>query len=440
MVLKQIFSIKNIKIDIFVLSLSFGLGLGSIDYSFASQPVSQKKIESCVHRLPAANKDKDQYLTLGIVISLTKGGFTALEKKRGYDIAVAQINRVGGVVAGNKRYLLKAKYLDDAKNKIRAAKMARSLINSGVDYMIGPYGSTLTNVVASVTEKFCMPLVHSAAKTTLFKQGRKYQFGVSATFDKYFVGVMEIIKIFDQRRQITRKSSKNIAAIILNNDAAKEVMIPVLKMAKKQNIKIYPYYKVRRFSKDVIKSFLEKVKRTKPYGILAFGGRGGIRPLVNAISATGTHVPLLAVTHCGGSAIEDRGSHYEYILCPTQWTGASKNTDNYFGSNVGFQIEYELAYGLSPSYWAASGAASILVLADAIKRAGGISRQKVRTALLQTQGLKTFFGEVRFDATGRNIAKNMNLLQLQHGRFRLVWPHKSPTQKIIYPAPQWKNR
>ena len=102
MVLKQIFSIKNIKIDIFVLSLSFGLGLGSIDCSFASQPVSQKKIESCVHRLPAANKDKDQYLTLGIVISLTKGGFTALEKKRGYDIAVAQINRVGGVVAGNK--------------------------------------------------------------------------------------------------------------------------------------------------------------------------------------------------------------------------------------------------------------------------------------------------------------------------------------------------
>ena len=60
MVLKQIFSIKNIKIDIFVLSLSFGLGLGSIDCSFASQPVSQKKIESCVHRLPAANKDKDQ--------------------------------------------------------------------------------------------------------------------------------------------------------------------------------------------------------------------------------------------------------------------------------------------------------------------------------------------------------------------------------------------
>jgi branched-chain amino acid transport system substrate-binding protein len=79
------------------------------------------------------------------------------------------------------------------------------------------------------------------------------------------------------------------------------------------------------------------------------------------------------------------------------------------------------------------------VFADAIERAGSLDREKVRDALAKTD-LMTFFGPVKFDATGKNVAKSMVMYQVQHEKYVVVAPAKWATAKPIYPAPAWDKR
>jgi len=47
---------------------------------------------------------------------------------------------------------------------------------------------------------------------------------------------------------------------------------------------------------------------------------------------------------------------------------------------------------------------------------------------------------VKFDATGKNIAKSMVLTQVQAGKYVLVAPTKWAAAPAIIPAPGWDKR
>ncbi len=52
----------------------------------------------------------------------------------------------------------------------------------------------------------------------------------------------------------------------------------------------------------------------------------------------------------------------------------------------------------------------------------------------------TFYGPLRFDQSGKNIAKSMVLYQVQDGKFKVVAPGKWASSKVAYPAPAWARR
>jgi branched-chain amino acid transport system substrate-binding protein len=94
---------------------------------------------------------------------------------------------------------------------------------------------------------------------------------------------------------------------------------------------------------------------------------------------------------------------------------------------------------LRPPYQAAESAAAVLVYADAFARAGSFDTKAVRDALAATD-MQTFYGNVKFDDTGKNIAKPMVLYQVQKGEFRVVAPSKWASSEVVYPAPTWDKR
>jgi branched-chain amino acid transport system substrate-binding protein len=100
---------------------------------------------------------------------------------------------------------------------------------------------------------------------------------------------------------------------------------------------------------------------------------------------------------------------------------------------------FKQAFNYDPPYQAAESTASVEVFADAIERAGSLDKDKVRDALAKTD-MMTFFGPVKFDATGKNIAKSMVMYQVQHEKYMVVAPAKWATAKPIYPAPTWAER
>ena len=76
-------------------------------------------------------------------------------------------------------------------------------------------------------------------------------------------------------------------------------------------------------------------------------------------------------------------------------------------------------------YQAAQSAAAVHVFADAFKRAQSLDPEKVRDAIAATE-LETFYGPVKFDEPGRNIAKPMVLTQVQGGKYVVVFPANRP--------------
>lgn len=113
--------------------------------------------------------------------------------------------------------------------------------------------------------------------------------------------------------------------------------------------------------------------------------------------------------------------------------------DDVFGSAADYAKAFEAKYGYVPPYQAAESSASVLTFVDAFKRAGSFEPDAVRDALAATD-METFFGNIKFDETGKNIAKPMALRQIQNGEYVVVAPSKWAAGEMIYPRPMWADR
>ncbi|HHK73850.1 MAG TPA: amino acid ABC transporter substrate-binding protein, partial [Rhizobiales bacterium] len=113
--------------------------------------------------------------------------------------------------------------------------------------------------------------------------------------------------------------------------------------------------------------------------------------------------------------------------------------DDYFGSAGDYAALFKKTYGYAPPYQAAESTAAVLTFVDAFKRAGSLDQAKVRDALAATD-MQTFYGNIKFDETGKNIAKPMVLFQVLDGKFQVVAPTKWAAAKAVIPRPKWSER
>jgi branched-chain amino acid transport system substrate-binding protein len=77
-------------------------------------------------------------------------------------------------------------------------------------------------------------------------------------------------------------------------------------------------------------------------------------------------------------------------------------------------------------------------LADALSRAGGADREKLRDAIAATN-MTTVIGPVRFrpDGTGEVTVFFQQWLK---GKQELIWPKEFATASFAYPAPPFSQR
>jgi branched-chain amino acid transport system substrate-binding protein len=98
-----------------------------------------------------------------------------------------------------------------------------------------------------------------------------------------------------------------------------------------------------------------------------------------------------------------------------------------------YYSNYLKRFGSETEYHGAEAYASIQVLADALKRAKGMTRQDVREALAKTN-LMTAFGPVRFTSYDTKSQQNSlptYLVQWQAGVLETVWPKIVATKPYV---------
>lgn len=84
-----------------------------------------------------------------------------------------------------------------------------------------------------------------------------------------------------------------------------------------------------------------------------------------------------------------------------------------------FVEKYEKKYGTKPMAVAATGYDALMLVADAIQRAGSTDQQAIRDALATTKDYQGVSGKITFDQY-RDPSKSIVLLRIQNGQFKFI--------------------
>ena len=378
----------------------------------------------------------DDVIALGAAISLTgKYALNGANTKNGYDLAVRQINDQGGVDIGGKPHKLEIRYYDDESTPARAIELVERLIQDDeIKYILGPYSSGLTKAIMPIVERHKVPMVEAnGAARELFTKGNRYTFAVLSTSDQYLTPAIELatqnaVKLGKTPQELT------LAMATENDPFAQDVRAGVLADAERHGINCVIDDQLPP-ELNTMSVTLTKVKALKPDILAVSGHEKGALTAATQIEGLDVNVPVIALTHCDSAQLAKKlPKAAEYVFCAEQWNHTLRYRGELFGSAAEFAELFEKVYGYEAPYQAAQSAAAVYVFADAFARAQSLDPEKVRDAIAATD-LTTFYGPIKFDATGKNIAKPMILTQIVDGKYVVVYPEKWATGKPVIPRP-----
>ena len=273
----------------------------------------------------------------------------------------------------------------------------------------------------------------NGASRSLFNKGYKYLFAVLSTSEQYLASAIALAA--EKAKAEGRDPATLKVALAFENDPfSQDVRAGVMDDAKKYGMQIVIDDKLPPELNDM-SATLTKVKALKPDILVVSGHAKGAVLAVKQIAEQRVEVPMLAMTHCDSADIIGKfGAAAEYTLCASQWDRTLTYRDDWFGSAEDYAMAFEKEYGYAPPYQAAESTAAVLIFVDAFQRAGSIDPEKVRDALAATD-MQTFYGNIDFDETGKNIAKPMVLYQVQDGAFKVVAPTEWGSVVTARPRP-----
>jgi branched-chain amino acid transport system substrate-binding protein len=271
----------------------------------------------------------------------------------------------------------------------------------------------------------------NGASLTLFDKGYKYLFATLSTTEYYLKEAVNLAAEVAKQQGHDPKTLK-VAMAFENDPFSLDVRTGVLDDMKRHGMKAVVDDKLPPELNDMAAT-LTKVKAVKPDLLVVSGHAKGATLVTRQTADMKVDVPMVATTHCDSAKIaESLGDQAEYFLCASQWDRSLKYSDKWFGRAEDYAQLFDKTFHYSPPYQAAESTAAVLVFVDAFQRCGCFEPEKVRDAIAATD-METFYGHVKFDPTGKNIAKPMILYQVQNGHYRVVAPTKWAEAKLIWP-------
>lgn len=374
-------------------------------------------------------------ITFGATISITgalaeEGQYT----RDGYLMAINTINRQGGINVGGKVYHLALRYYDDESQPDLAVQLYKQLITQDkVDFLLGPYSSSLTEAVASLAEKYHIPLVEgNGAAESIFNHGYHYIFGVQSPARDYLIGIIAVVLAKDP-------DARTLAVLGAEEPFSQEVKAGVIDYAQSQGMRVVYQGDYPTDTQD-LSAQLQVIKALHPDILL---GAGHVQDtLLIAKQAQDLCVSPRAMGFSVGPASlifrPYLQSKADYIFGASQWTSALK----YVGTDVwktpqaytaAFRAQFP-RYNEIP-YQAAESSASVIAFQSALEHAGTLDPALVRAALARLD-MMTFYGPIKFDQRGLNIYKPMAVEQLQpDGNQYTVYPFTVAERPALYPMP-----
>ncbi len=317
---------------------------------------------------------------------------------------------------------------DTGKPQISMSAMEKLATRDHVVGVVGPYTSACSNAVAKLAEKYKVSLlIPAAAKEEITRQGLKHVFRMNAPADKYASSLIDAATALG--------TPKTIAFIYENTDFGTSTSKTAKEYVAKKGIQVVADVSYPKGSADY-RSTLAQIKSKNPDLVFMVSYVADAILLMRQSKEMGLQPQAFLGAGAGFTTTEfakERAISESVISC-TQWTD-----DVSWPGAKDFGARYKAKFGKEPTYHAACAYASMVIMAETAKNAGG-DRVKTRDGL-KAGKWNGIMGEVKFaDYDGFTNQNNHTMLvqQILSGNYETVVPTQFATKKAVYPFPKWK--
>lgn len=384
-----------------------------------------------LYAMPAMAED----LVLGASVQLTGPvANTGRYYKDAYQFTVDKINEAGGVKVGDKQYKLALKLYDNQSDVNLSVRQYTQLVSQDkVNLLLGPFASNFALADSAVSEKYQVPMVQGGgASDQIFARKFKYIFGTLAPASNYFGSTIAMMKELDP-------APKSVALLYADDAFDVSVADGTRPLLKDAGITVALDERYTSNASD-FNSLLSQIKSANVDAVLVAGHETEILNFVRQAKSLAVAPKLYSFTV--GVPSEDfrkaLGKDADYAFGMSAWLPSADLKDKYFGDAAAFAEAYKAKFGYEPDYHAASGAADVEALVQAVETAGTLDPKAVRDAIAKL-GFDSLYGKIAFADNGQ-IDLPQTVIQVQDGKVAAVYGAKGFIEKAKYPMPAWDAR
>jgi branched-chain amino acid transport system substrate-binding protein len=400
-----------------------------------------------------AGAQAQQEIRIGVIYPLTGSlASSGAEMRDALEFAADIVNNglkgvpelpfsAGGGLSGLKGAKIKLVFADHQGNpQVGASEAERLITQEHVVALMGAYNSNVTQTASQVAERDKIPFLNAESSSpTLTQRHFKYFFRTTPDDALFVRNAFDFMKDIEQTRHIKIGSVATLAENTLFGDQAAKLQQQYAAAQGFNMVKQVSYpAKTTQLTSEV-----QTLKAANPTVLLQSSYSEAILSM-KTYKELG-YLPDMLIANDAGFAdtefIKTLGKDAEYVISREVWAldigdkkPIIKKVDDLFKAR--YKIDFT---GNS-----ARSFTGLLVLADAINRAGSTDPEAIRKALIATNipssALIMPWKGVKFDETGQNTQGAGILVQVRDGKYSTVWPFDLASKDVVWPMPKWDAR
>ena len=409
---------------------------------------------SCVAVFLGASAHAQQEVKIGVIYPLTGAAASSgAEMKNALELAVDIINNgakgitelpfsAGGGLPGLKGAKIKLVFADHQGNPQTGATEAERLISQEkVVALVGAYNSNVTVTASQVAERNKIPFLNpESSSASLTARGFKWFFRTTAHDDLFVRNFFEFMKEFEAKRGV---KVGPIATINENTLWGTETTKLEAALAPAGGFNLVKQITYPAKSTQLT-SEVQTLKAAAPKVIMQSSYLGDALLSMKTYKELGFMPDMILANDAGFSDtefIKTLGKDADYVISREVWALDLANRNPLIK-----QVNdlFRSKYGADFTGNSARTFTGLMVMADAINRAGSTDPEAIRKALAATDipGSKLImpWKGVKFDESGQNVYGSGILVQIVDGKYHTVWPYNVAAREIVWPMPAWDKR
>lgn len=376
---------------------------------------------------------QDQVIKIGAIYPLSGSlASTGIELKQAIELAEDIVNKAhpdlkgiplaagaGLPHLGNAK--IKVIFADSqGKPDVGQAEAQRLIDQEHVVALVGAYQSAVTKTSSRITEQRQIPYVNGESSSPdLTERGYKWFFRTTPNDETFISNMMEFLN------GIKQVPTKKIAVVYENTDFGVNTYKAVQKFVKGSQRQIVANIAYSAGSPS-LNSETQKLAAAKPDVAIFASYTSDAMLFVRTMRQMNYAPPILLANDAGfidSRFVSEVGPQVQGVLTRDVWANdlytakpIIKQVNDLFKARAGKDLNGNSARSLQ----------GILVLADAIDRAGSTKPEAIRKALettdLDADQIVMPWAGVKFDKNGQNLKGQGLILQLEGKEYHTVWP------------------